>query len=347
MGIVTAATGLLAATAVGQNNLVPEFTVDGMVKVLRETSTRGEVITVEQTTVSSVSGGIRETTLVQDFQDQPGSIEFYVRVANDRIQDWGDRADVSDSGFSSVIEKTPVDPLDDFLLRPTLDAETVDAGEYTIRTFIGGSLLSERDVNVTRRTTVVSGFESVTVPAGTFPNAVRVETQEVTEVQGGPDPVVNSTVWLANGVGLVKQTAVATDLEGTETTTTELLSYTAPGNLPQGRPVTENGGTVLPLLSDGQPPAGPSFARPDGWMWTEDNWQWSDERGYWYWIPSGPPFLRNTSTGQIVPRPINGWSYYDWPYFYNAARGTWFFIFQDNLPFVYDPSTGEWRRWGE
>ena len=93
--------------------------------------------------------------------------------------------------------------------------------------------------------------------------------------------------------------------------------------------------------------SGPSFARPVGWHWTEGEWEWSDAGQYWYWIPAGPPFVQNTASGEVVPRPVNGWNFYNWPYFYNADEGVWYFIFQGNLPYVFNPETGEWRRWGE
>ena len=92
---------------------------------------------------------------------------------------------------------------------------------------------------------------------------------------------------------------------------------------------------------------GPSFARPDGWHWTEGDWEWSDGGRYWYWIPPGPPFVQNARTGQVVARPVEGWNFYEWPYFWNANRGVWFYLFQGNLPYVFDPGSGQWRRWGE
>lgn len=91
----------------------------------------------------------------------------------------------------------------------------------------------------------------------------------------------------------------------------------------------------------------PGFSRPEGWHWTEGEWEWSHGDAFWYWIPLGPPAIRNTATGQVVPRPINGWNYYDWPYFYSAGRGVWYYIFQDNLPHVYHPTLDQWRLWGE
>ena len=94
------------------------------------------------------------------------------------------------------------------------------------------------------------------------------------------------------------------------------------------------------------PHSGSSFARPEGWMWTQGEWEWSNDGGYWYWIPPGPPFVQNTRTGQVVARPVNGWNFYAWPYFWNASEGTWYFIFQGNLPYVLNPETGQWRRWG-
>jgi len=92
---------------------------------------------------------------------------------------------------------------------------------------------------------------------------------------------------------------------------------------------------------------GPSFARPEGWHWTEGEWEWSDSEQFWYWIPGGPPFVQNTVSGQVVPRPVNGWNYFDWPYFWNSTQGVWYYVFQGNLPYVFNPETGEWRRWGE
>ena len=93
-----------------------------------------------------------------------------------------------------------------------------------------------------------------------------------------------------------------------------------------------------------------SWARPEGWHWTEGEWEWSHGGRSWYWIPPGPPFVQNTETDEAVARPINGWNFYDWPYFWNSDRGVWYYIFQGDLPFVFKPSEpagSQWRRWGE
>ncbi len=79
------------------------------------------------------------------------------------------------------------------------------------------------------------GTESVTVPAGTFDNAVKVQAATTIKAQAGfgaismpVDAVLNSTFWFAPGVGWIKSTTTG-DLLGTAlSTTTELQSYNIP-----------------------------------------------------------------------------------------------------------------------
>ena len=350
--------GLLGPTTflTGQNNLIPEFTVDGMVKEFRENSPTGDLREIVQTTSSASTGDIVETTLVQEPKGGDGSVEFYIRIENGALLDVGGRNEAG----GPVIETTVVEPLADFVLRPVLGEVNSDTGVYDQETKAGGMVVSKAEVEVSQENLFLSGFESVTVPAGTFPQAVRVEvsTEIETTVTLPSPPVPNTestlielTQWLVNGVGLVKQVATTTGSGSPVTTTRELLSYSVPGSvppgdLPTGVPQPENGGTILPLFPTSHP-SGPSFARPEGWHWTEGEWDWSDAGQYWYWIPAGPPFVQNTASGVVVPRPISGWNFYNWPYFYSADEGVWYFIFQGNLPYVFNPDTGEWRRWGE
>lgn len=89
--------------------------------------------------------------------------------------------------------------------------------------------------------------------------------------------------------------------------------------------------------------------RPAGWFWNAGEWEWSSDENFWYWVPPGPPLIQNSTTQENLSRPVNGWIYYDWPYFYSLNEDTWFFIYQGNLPFVFRPSVApsqQWTLWG-
>lgn len=73
----------------------------------------------------------------------------------------------------------------------------------------------------------VKGFESVTVPAGTFSNCVKVERQATVTVIASSNGTRQSvqgteTIWLASGIGQVKQVSQVAD----QTVTEELTSFT-------------------------------------------------------------------------------------------------------------------------
>ncbi len=79
------------------------------------------------------------------------------------------------------------------------------------------------------------GTESVTVPAGTFDNAVKVQATTTIKAQAGfgaisipINSVLNTTFWFAPGVGWVKSSTTG-ELVGTAlSTTTELQSFNIP-----------------------------------------------------------------------------------------------------------------------
>ena len=73
----------------------------------------------------------------------------------------------------------------------------------------------------------VKGFESVTVPAGTFPNCAKVERQTTVTVTASSNGTRLSeqgteTIWLASGIGQVKYVSQIAD----QTVTEELTSFT-------------------------------------------------------------------------------------------------------------------------
>lgn len=73
----------------------------------------------------------------------------------------------------------------------------------------------------------VKGFESVTVPAGTFSNCVKVERQATVTVIASSNGTRQSvqgteTIWLASGIGQVKYVSQIAD----QTVTEELTSFT-------------------------------------------------------------------------------------------------------------------------
>ena len=51
----------------------------------------------------------------------------------------------------------------------------------------------------------VEAFETVTVPAGTFQNAVRLKLEQTESSGGGPSQSFSDTVWLVSGIGIVKE----------------------------------------------------------------------------------------------------------------------------------------------
>jgi hypothetical protein len=82
--------------------------------------------------------------------------------------------------------------------------------------------------------TTVEGVEDVTVPAGTFENCLKIKiiynmvSSDVSDTESG-----EITMWLAKGVGMVKQSHEETETEDgdveTSTSTDELVSATVGG----------------------------------------------------------------------------------------------------------------------
>lgn len=330
------------------NNFIPELTVDGVEKTFRVTGPEtGTILGSEVTSVGGTSSQL-DTTIVLTFE-QPvaGSVTY-----NHTIDETG----VYDTGWtnSSGISRTPSAPYLELERIYTFGITETSSGSFTLEMPFG----PDSTVAQTTENTLSGSFESVTVEAGTFENVLRltrVETQILSSLLGPQETVITSQIWMANGVGVVK-TAIETVTQTpglgseTESSSTELVSYNIPGNLSTGAPTLENGGSGIALYNlDNPNPGGngSTFARPEGWHYTVGGYEWSNTGQFWYWIPPGPPQVVNLSTGDISLRPINGWNFYNWPYFYNANQGNWFYVFQSNLPSVLNLETNQWRRWGQ
>lgn len=100
-------------------------------------------------------------------------------------------------------EPVPVDPPSLVLRRPVAVGDTWDAGS-TSTTIAPGAVISTR-------ATVESVTDSVTVPAGTFRDCIRVVsngrvTAEAQNVEGPVEIIVGTRVWYAPGVGVVQTT---------------------------------------------------------------------------------------------------------------------------------------------
>lgn len=108
-------------------------------------------------------------------------------------------------------------------------------------------------------TTQVVGFEMVTTPVGSFPNAARIETQLSTTVLlsgGGSVPVSGvETWWLVPNIGLVKRTTTAQALGITQTDSEELISYSVGGH-------NEGTGTSALNIAQGLEQANSGETRP-------------------------------------------------------------------------------------
>lgn len=96
---------------------------------------------------------------------------------------------------------------------------------------VDGDALDET-ANIASSVRVV-GFESVTVPAGTFQNTARIETQTRTTVllTGGGSISVSGTEtwWLASNIGLIKRVTTLHARGISQTDTEELISYSVGG----------------------------------------------------------------------------------------------------------------------
>lgn len=82
--------------------------------------------------------------------------------------------------------------------------------------------------------TTVEGIENVTVPAGTFENCLKIKIKRnVASSDGSHTESTESTIWLAKGVGIVKDTGQGTETNNGEvdvdTWTDELVSATVGG----------------------------------------------------------------------------------------------------------------------
>lgn len=96
--------------------------------------------------------------------------------------------------------------------------------------------------NVTSQVTVI-GFETVTVPAGTFTNTAQVQSQITLTVilsKSGSAVTIGGTqtLWLAPGIGPVKEQQVIQGQGVTETTSEELVSYLVNGQGAGSVPLT-------------------------------------------------------------------------------------------------------------
>lgn len=84
-------------------------------------------------------------------------------------------------------------------------------------------------------TATVEGIEDVTVPAGFFQECLRIKTFTNTSFEGGTfSEISESTIWFANGVGIVRDTGTATSYMsgepvGTETWDDVLVDATVGG----------------------------------------------------------------------------------------------------------------------
>ncbi|HKD54295.1 MAG TPA: hypothetical protein VKB72_08725 [Steroidobacteraceae bacterium] len=116
---------------------------------------------------------------------------------------------------------------------------------------------------------VNSAFESVSVPAGTFPNALR---QVMTRSGTVHDAALNQstsvsetdTVWLVPGVGIVKETTATSSASTTLNRAEDLRGYTVNGTRRGlGLPFTV-AGNLSPVNGDPNPPVGHPAVGSDG-----------------------------------------------------------------------------------
>ena len=117
-------------------------------------------------------------------------------------------------------------------------ADRLRPGESWSNRYIANATLGEPDapqmtmVETIEMTHTVTGVEAVSVPAGTFPDAVRVETAGnvniVMSIDGaaapGNDVTMNYTSWYVAGVGLVRQEFTGMFADDSEVMVTELVA---------------------------------------------------------------------------------------------------------------------------
>jgi hypothetical protein len=138
----------------------------------------------------------------------------------------------SSGGITYLGTTDPADTITPLLVPYPQLLFPVDTG--TVSNVIGKNLAFGKDgagkaitLNLTQ-TIVNSGLESVNVPAGTFANAMKqVTTVTGTAVDGSQSVPVSGTdtVWLAPGVGPVKETTVANASGTSVTSTFDLKGY--------------------------------------------------------------------------------------------------------------------------
>jgi len=357
LGILSVA----ASPASAQNNLIPEFSAEGMVKTLRETTSKGSDITVTQTSQVVINNGTYEATIEQDFQGTQATLEFFITVDDDGVYDGGNTLTATENGITSVTTRSPLTLLREFERVPEFGQTTSSTGTYELSIESNGQVVQSSDITIEQQVTFLAGFVSVTVPAGTFDNAIRAEVVEtITTTPTGPFPAQQttstqtSTQWLVNGVGLVKQESThSSSVEAGYTSETVLLSYNAPDGVPTGQPDLANGGTAIALLSSAPTPApkdqleavfdqngvfdagnGFCFSPWLGFFYGETNpWIYHFTLGWLYLNPSS-----SESSGEIyLYDPILGWLFTneaDYPSIYSFDRQEWLYYNEDSNPRV-------------
>lgn len=194
-----------------------------------EEGQKGSAAKMQRTiTVKSVttSDGVTNAELAQTvtLPGQPGVVagQATTRARCDAsgVTLWIDGSAGVDGQTSGVIKaKLPgLPPADDlkpgFAWRGDSEVETMDAGSRVIAQGTRGSR--------------VEGVESVTVPAGTFPDALRVATvQTLTLRRGSDERYAKQQVleWYARGVGLVKRETRTSAGSEAASSIEELQSY--------------------------------------------------------------------------------------------------------------------------
>jgi hypothetical protein len=199
-----------------------------------EEAQKGSPATVQRTiTVKQVatSGGVTDAELLQEVSlpGQPGVVAGRA-VTKVRCDAAGVSLSIDGTagvgGETSGVVKAklpglpPADELKPgFAWRGESEVETMDAGSTVVATGARGSR--------------VERTESVTVPAGTFPDALRVASvQTLTLRRGKEERYARQQVleWYVRGVGLVKRETRTSQGSDAAVSTEELKSYTGAGS---------------------------------------------------------------------------------------------------------------------
>jgi hypothetical protein len=94
--------------------------------------------------------------------------------------------------------------------------------------------------------------------------------------------------------------------------------------------------------------------RPSGWNYATQPGQqflYSNQSGKWYFVqPSPAACAANMSTALWFPFENtalrSGWSYWQWPYAYDADTGNWYFLADESAPWLYDFAEQQWHKMG-